>query len=163
MWNISVASSAFLENKSIPDLLTACPHFVDGMNCLITCADSTRDVRAALREVLPRGKVQFHGRFVVLSAGSLYDLKDDILSGFDVVYFFSDATWRRTDASLWAQSFSTERTPFSEGAPEQLTEIIVKSGAERYASDGVGLNILAGSADLIDRAIMALSARSGTN
>lgn len=147
-------------DSDIPELLRSFPEFADGMDCLVTCVDSSMNVRESLAFDLKGYRTLTHGPFVVLEATTILALQDRLFPGFDEIYYFQTGDWQSSDPGLWERTFTSEQAQFSEDVPQELRDIMKLSHAVRYSSDGYGLNIAAESTTLLRAACSAVGVGS---
>jgi hypothetical protein len=128
-------------DASIAELLDAEPAFVDGFDCIVTCLDSGRDTYRVAVNILGATRVRRLGRYAVVDGRDAVAFRDALFNGFDELFVFPRDAWSMTDASAFAESFTSERCSLAEEIPAALLAIFELTKACKYVSDGVGLNI----------------------
>jgi hypothetical protein len=124
------------------------PAFVLGLDCLLTCMDSDVDTAEMVANDLSGQAFETLGRFAVVKGEFLLEHRRILLTGFDEVFTFKPGSWRGLSDSLWSQHFTSDRTEFRGLIPAALREILTKSQALGYASDGCGLNVATADATM---------------
>jgi hypothetical protein len=146
-------------DTDIAGLLARFPEFAEGMDCRVTCVDSSMDVRDDVRDQIQGLAHDDFGRFIVLAGRDLLGCAPALFSGFDEVYFFTDDKWRLADPFRWSEQFTSDRANFGVSVPEYLRSLLEWSGAVRYLSDGCGLNIACETKEILAAVDSALSSR----
>ncbi len=128
-------------DSGIRNLLEARPDFVSGSDCLITMLDSGDDTWSRLRASIKPKDMQQCGPFALLSGEATLEHRHRLFDGFDEFYVFAPGSWRHLDPNLFSEHYTSDRTGANASILNAMRLAFVQSGALRYASDGVGLNI----------------------
>lgn len=128
-------------DADINGLLEARPDFVSGCDCVITMLDSGKETWRHLRGSINPAGMRQCGAFAVLSGDLTLEKRQELFSGFDECYVFAPGSWRDLNPNLFSEHYTSERTDANESILSAMRLTFVESGALRYASDGVGLNI----------------------
>ena len=121
-------------------LLEQCAWFVERCWCVLTCLDSGMDT--ARIPMLHEIGASAIGRFAVVPGALAIEKRQQLFSGFDEFFVFEDERWRSLDASVWPVQRTSERVELRSALPNELRTTFESWGAVRYASDGVGLNVV---------------------
>lgn len=134
-------------DSSISELLERCPWFVQNCCCLVTCLDSSTETLAPLSSVLAED-VTTVGAFAAID-GSILVEHHAVLSGFDEVYVFGGGKIDTVHPDMFPEHFTSDVLELGGASiPDALLRSMTMSGAKRYASDGVGLNVIATVAEI---------------
>lgn len=130
----------FAKDFGITQFLSCYPDFYRGYSTLITCIDSNRDVMFS-EESFKRDNVQYQviGQALLIQEPSLANMvkKGTYFPLFSEIYFFKDKVplFRPEDR------FTSDGVYFDRDIPNLFFETMDKIQADRYLSDGCGLNI----------------------
>jgi hypothetical protein len=128
-------------DASIPELLAAEPTFLQGLECVLTTLDSSRETYGIASRLLGQESVRRLGDFAVISGDLAVASRESLFVGFDELFAFSTNSWRELDSNVFCESFTSERASFVNDMPKAFVRMFEISNARKYLSDGIGLNI----------------------
>jgi len=130
----------FAEELGITQFLSYYPEFYKGYSALITCIDSNRNVMFS-EESFKRDKVRYEviGQALLVQESSLANMvkRGTYFPFFSEIYFFKG----KVPLFRPENRFTSDGLYFDEDVPDLFFETMDKVQADRYLSDGCGLNI----------------------
>lgn len=144
----------------IASLLTVYPEFASSYCCLITCLDSSSDVVGAFSSSYKHVNFESFGTFVLISGEDLVAHRN-VFNGFDEVYYFEKTVWAQKlstlKSTLWCEHFTSDNVDVTKNIPSTLSNILIKSEAIRFTSDGCGLNLICESYDVLTKVNLSVA------
>lgn len=151
---------AAYKGSDLPTLLSVCPWFVQGHDCVVTSIDSDTSTLYGAKKALDPRLVRNIGSFAVIRGDDLIPHIGELFTGFDELYVLRSDSWHGLDPSIWSEKYTSEHVQLDAQIPDKLIAIFESAGALRYASDGCGLNVLVRDIDEMTRIRLAVGDRS---